>query len=165
MAEQGLKEVFAGVAWSYQSGFGTEKRPKQLSASLHVPLMMDRTDVDTLLDSVRESMDRQVAHYELEELEDALTGHIAKVREVHAAAAMAEETHRIDWESRGRHGEWGNDKLTPAQVKQQLGMRQTIDTWELKTREIQERVEVLRKKVNGHAPFVGADRDARMPEG
>lgn len=166
MADQGgLKEVFAGVAWSYQSGFGTDKRPKQLNAALHVPLNMDRQDVDTLLDSVRESMDRQIAYYELEQLVEDLAGHITKIKELHTVAAMADETHRIDWEQRGRHGEWGEDKMTAAQQKQLLGVKQNIETWELRAQEINERIGVLRKRMNGHAAVFGADRDARMPEG
>lgn len=165
MAEGGLKEVFAGVAWSYQSGFGTEKRPKQLNAALHVPLTMDRQDVDTLLDSVRESMDRQIAYYELEQLVEDLAGHITKIKELHTVAAMADETHRIDWEQRGRHGEWGEDKMTAAQQKQLLGVKQNIETWELRAQEIQERIGVLRGRMNGHAAVFSADRDARVPEG
>jgi hypothetical protein len=152
--------ISPGVGWSFQQGFGTEKRPKSLVAQLHVPLEMPAEEVDRHLDKCRVAMDRQVALYDLEEAHEALRDHKKKIRELHAVIAGADESARIEFEERGRRGEWTPDKLTPQQRQAKAGAQTNLERYEQGAEFWQLQIQALERKVHGHAPDIGANSHA-----
>lgn len=165
MAEAALVEKVPAIGWSFQANFGGDKRPRSLVAQLHLPIDASPERIDEVLDMVRTAIERQGAFYELEEAIGALDYHKSQVRDMYAHMEHAEETARLEWEARGRHGNWSTDKMTDAQRKNYLGATQNLRTWEAKTDEWKRRVDALRGKVNGHALDRGANRDAGLPAG
>lgn len=162
--EAALVEKVPAIGWSFQANFGGERQPRSLVAQLHVPIDASPATVDTLLDMVRTATERQVAWYALQEAIEAVEGHKARLRELHAALYSAEETARIDFEASGRRGEWTVDKMAPAQQKARLGAAQNLADWEAKTEVWKQRVVELTAKVNGHAPVSSANSHAGHAE-
>ena len=152
--------VAPGVGWSFQQGFGTEKRPKSLVAQLHVPLDMAAAEVDHHLDKCRVAMDRQIALYDLEEAHEALREHKKKVREIHAVLAGADESARLEFEDRGRKGEWSPDKMTPQQRQAKAAAEANLERWEQGAEFWQLQVQALQRRVDGRAPDIGANSHA-----
>jgi hypothetical protein len=149
--------VSPGVGWSFQQGFGDEKRPKSLVAQLHVPLDMSAEEVDKHLDKVRVAIDRQIAIYDLESARGALQDHKKKIRELHTVIAGADESARIEFEERGRRGEWTPDKLTPQQRQAKAGAQTNLERYEQGAEFWQLQIQELERKVSGHAPVSGAN--------
>lgn len=163
--EAGLIEKIPAIGWSYQANFGGERNPRSLVAQLHVPIDCAAGKIDELLDMIRTAVERQAAWYALQEALEAVEGHKARLRELHMALAMSEETARIEYDSSGRRGEWTPEKMSPAQQKARLGAAHNLKDWEAKTEVWKQRVAELTEKVHGNGLNGGADRYTGMSEG
>lgn len=161
MAEQ---VVEPGVGWSYQVNFSDQrqKKPRSLVAQMHLPLSASPEELNKHLDAIREAIERQIAHFELIEAEEAFADHVEKVREMEGHMVAASERIAIAWESSGRRGEV---QLTAAQKNEKHGAESNYRDWKAKAESWRQRVEELRKKVNGNASVVGADSHPGRSEG
>jgi hypothetical protein len=155
--------VEPGVGWSYQQGFGSEKRPKSLVAQLHVPLGTSLEALNGHLDTVKAAMDRQIALYELEEALLAVEEHRAKVREMHTVLATADESAKIAFEGSGRKGDWSVDKMTPAQRQAKAQAEGNLTRWEEGFSHWQARAQKLRERID--ASNGSSNSHAGMSEG
>jgi hypothetical protein len=150
--------VSPGVGWSYEQRFGDERRPKSLVAQMHIPLDMPGADVDAYLDKIRKSMDRQIALYDLEHALLAIKDHKIKIIEQETMLETVEEQFRLDYEARGRRGDWTPDKMTPNQQSQRKTAEGNLRVWREKLEFWAKTAEELRIRVNGDASQLGPDR-------
>lgn len=149
--------VSPGIGWSYEQRFGDERRPKSLVAQMHIPLDMEGKEVDALLDKIRKSMDRQAALYDLEEALRAIEDHRAKIREMHSLLSGVETQFQLEYEARGRKGDWTPDKMSPNQQAQKKTAEQNLRHWEDGFERWARKADELRTKVNGYAPVGSTD--------
>lgn len=116
-----------------------------------LPLDTSRADLDAALDLVLEAVDRQIARYELMDSMARLKEQVVRLEKYEGLIVSLEERHRVEWELKGKHGEWSIDKLPPAAANARETTKINLQKERAEADALQDRVHRLRSMVNGDA--------------
>lgn len=130
-----------------------------------LPLDMSAEELDTSMTRFLRAVDRQQLYYEMQNLAEDLRDALALLDKYDEGSGEVEAAARARWERDGRRGEWSSDRLS-------AGERQTRDTLltniKVKRKEVEsleDKLERLQTRGNGHAAEFSADRNAGRPGG
>lgn len=117
-----------------------------------------------LLDKFSEATDRQIARAELvqlEEEEDALHKRIAKFSSL---LAQMEIESQQRWAASGRAGSWNPEKLSPSEKNARKNTKDGLKDDKERLLRLRERLQELRRVVNGNGADSSANSDASVPD-
>ena len=157
MTEARTVKADPALGASYQFALDKEGR-RTIVFQMHVPVDAPQEVIDELLDRMARAADRQQAHYELIEAQEALAGHHRSLKSIleqrELLDACAEEEHLQG----NRKGPWSPNMLTPAQKQQRLAVEQQIAKWKEGIERWEADIERLKPLVNGNGLDRSADR-------
>lgn len=126
------------------------------------PLALDisKEELNAHLDKVLAAVERQRAYYELLDEVHQLEQQLARIRKYESNLIGVEETSKAWWEAEGKRGPWSLKELTPNERNERERLRMALTNDRADAENRREKIEKLRKRMNGNADVSRADSQA-----